>query len=121
MGGPSSSLARSLVSSKKRPSPPVARKSLVTSVRRVGGVIGRPSARWRVTVSVPCSQRATARTPESDTMPLSRPIAGNGRGELGAGDRNRREAIVEGGGLEQLAIRELTGRHIRAQAAAVGE
>jgi hypothetical protein len=75
VGSSSTTIASGLASRRraKNPSPPVARKSLVSTVSSSSSATSRPSARRSVTRRSPPSQRTSADRPPSDRKLVSRP------------------------------------------------
>ena len=109
-------------SSENRPSPPVARKSLVTSVSLSRGAIGLPSARVSATSSAPrCAGGAHAHARHRQDAAVAPQVGGDGARQLGAGHGDGREAVVERHRLVQLAVGERAGGQVVAQRAAVGQ
>ena len=103
-------------------SPPFARKSVVPTVSVASSAIG---CRRRATDSMaiaPPAQRARARMPDTDRMPLScAKLRARSSLERARRQLQRRQPIVERQRLEQRAVGQFARGQIGAQPAAVGQ
>ena len=124
MGGAVVERARGRATSpENRPSPPVARKSLVTSVsRRAARSACRRRASARPSSAPRCAGGASRARPTPTGCRCRAPrLAATGARQLGAGHGDGREAVVERHRLVQLAVGQRAGGQVGAQRAAVGQ
>ena len=103
----------------RMPSPPVARKSLVTTSTGSPSAIAAPDGRVIATASAPASHRASTRMPEKPRP--RRPCWIDRREDLAqlpAGEAQAHQQVVERHHLEHAPVGQRPGRQIGAQAAA---